>query len=397
MLGLASVLQTQGHQVTFVTNAYFRPRVEALGLKYVELGTEQEYRALANDPRLWHPYRALPYILRSLVAEGMRPQYQIFCDHFEPERTIGIASCLGIGARIARDKLSMPLVTINLQPSVMWSFQEPPRIPGWQMPRWLANFAYRVGERFLVDPIACREINRFRAQLDLPPIRQLLRWWHSPDLVGCLFPDWFAEVQSDWPRPLVQTSFPLWDFGEQQPLSSEVRSFLDGGSPPIAFTPGSANVFGTSFFREAVKACQLLGRRGILLSEYSEHIPEDLPPECAYFPYVPFAQLLPHCAALVHHGGVGSTAQALQAGIPQLIAALAHDQFDNGDRIRRARLGDWMPSKQFTAGRAARILGRLLASEETHSACAKAVQRIKQHRGLEEMATAIVRHFADVS
>ena len=83
-------------------------------------------------------------------------------------------------------------------------------------------------------------------------------------------------------------------------------SFLAVGDAPIAFTPGSAMTFGQSFFRESVKACQIVGRRGILLSRHREHIPPELPPTVRHFDYAPFSRILPRCAALVHHGGVGT-------------------------------------------------------------------------------------------
>ena len=387
MLGLARVLQSRGHRVTFITNEYFRERTEALGLSYVELGTKQEFLDLTNDSRMWHPFKALPYIFRTLIADAMRPQYELLREHYVPGETIAIASCLGLGARIARDKLDMPLITLNLQPSVMWSFVNPPRVAGTPGPRWLTNLEYRIGERFVVDPLACPGINRFRAELGLPPVRQIPRWWHSPDGVACFFPDWFAAPEVDWPRPLLQTSFPVWDHGQDDSMPADVGAFLDAGEPPIAFTPGSANIFAAQFFREAVRICQTLGRRGLLLSQFPDQIPKDLPPSVAYFSYVPFTTLLPRCAALVHHGGVGSTAQALKAGIPQLIRAMAHDQFDNGQRIKRAGVGDWLVARRFNLQRAAPRLKRLLESNHVRAACDDLAERMAERDGLRDMAT----------
>src|SRR6202012_1799180 len=55
--------------------------------------------------------------------------------------------------------------------------------------------------------------------------------------------------------------------------------------------------------------------------------------------YVPLRALLPRCAALVHHGGIGTTAEALRAGVPQVIVPLAFDQFDNAARVRALGAG----------------------------------------------------------
>jgi rhamnosyltransferase subunit B len=392
MMGLSCALRDRGHEITFVGNSYFRDRIEALSLTYVELGTADEFREMMSNPLIWHPVRSLGHLMRTLLTDIMRPQYDIIADHHLPGKSVVIASCLGLGARVARDKIGLPLITLNLQPAVMWSFANPPRVPLVVGPRWLKNLQYRIGERFLVDPIVCPQLNQFRSELDLPAVRHIPRWWHSPDGVACLFPDWFAMPQVDWPQPVLQTSFPLWDFGQQEPLSSEVETFLDSGDPPIAFTPGSANIFGQSFFEQAVKTCGELGRRGVLLSHFAEHIPANLPPSVAYFPYVPFTRLLPRCAAVVHHGGVGTTAQGLKAGIPQLIVALAHDQYDNGERIQRAGVGDWLSARRFRADRATKILGRILECPQVADACRRMADQLTGRDGLAEMAVAIERH-----
>jgi rhamnosyltransferase subunit B len=76
----------------------------------------------------------------------------------------------------------------------------------------------------------------------------------------------------------------------------------------------------------------------------------------------------------------------LKAGIPQLITAMAHDQYDNGQRIKRAGVGDWLVARRFKAGRAARILQRLLESADVQSACESFAERMAGRDGLTEMA-----------
>ena len=121
---------------------------------------------------------------------------------------------------------------------------------------------------------------------------------------------------------------------------------------------------GGTFFREAANALKLSGRRGILLSRFAQTIPSKLPEGVRHFPYVPFSQLLPKAAALVHHGGVGTTAQALRAGIPQLVQPMAHDQLDNLSRVRDLGVGDGLSPRRFKADRIAAMLDRLLDDSE---------------------------------
>jgi UDP:flavonoid glycosyltransferase YjiC (YdhE family) len=206
-----------------------------------------------------------------------------------------------------------------------------------------------------------------------------------------LFPEWYGPPQADWPPNIMQTDFPLWDAQADEPLSAEVQAFLAAGDRPLAFTPGSANIFGGDFFRAAVEACERLGRRGILLTRFPEQVPANLPASVRHFDYVPLTPLLPRCAALVHHGGIGTAAQAMAAGIPQLIMALAHDQYDNAARIQKLGIGDWTTPTWFCGPRVARMLERLLASAAVRAACRTVADRLQTRDGLPQMAEAIER------
>jgi rhamnosyltransferase subunit B len=60
-----------------------------------------------------------------------------------------------------------------------------------------------------------------------------------------------------------------------------------------------------------------------------------LPEGAHHVAYAPFSSLLPRLSLLIHHGGIGTSAQTLAAGIPQIVVPFAHDQFDNAARLRR--------------------------------------------------------------
>ncbi len=103
------------------------------------------------------------------------------------------------------------------------------------------------------------------------------------------------------------------------------------------------------------------------MTRYPEQLPSALPPEIRHVAYVPFSQVLPRCKALVHHGGIGTVAQGLAAGVPQLVMAMSHDQPDNGYRLTRLGVGAYVYPKAFTAGRVADALARLTSSPEVAS------------------------------
>ncbi|MFN8516393.1 MAG: glycosyltransferase [Chloroflexia bacterium] len=86
-------------------------------------------------------------------------------------------------------------------------------------------------------------------------------------------------------------------------------------------------------------------------------------------PYVPLNDILPRAAALIHHGGIGTTAQGLAAGIPQLVMPMSHDQPDNALRLRQLGVGAALPPAKFTGPRVAAVLDQLLRSETTLARC----------------------------
>jgi len=388
-LGLALALRERGHCVTFVVVQYFEELVRRHGLEYVQVGTTEEFLASLNNPNLWNPRTALQHVYESGIRPSMPLQFEALASHYVPGETVVLSSCLGFGALLAREKLGLPLLTVDLQPAVLWSDIAPPRIPGVFGPAWLQRLFYRIGVKYIIDPVMLPSLNAYRRELGLAPIASVPPWWHSPDGVVCLFPEWFCPPQADWPAGVIQTDFPLWDEQADEPLANEVERFLAAGDPPIVFTPGSANLHARKFFEVAVDACRRISRRGILLTRFAEQIPANLPPSVRHFVYVPLGPLLPRCAALMQHGGIGTTSQAMAAGVPQLIMALAHDQYDNADRIKRLSIGDWLTPTWLSGSRVARMLGRLVSSDATRSACQSVAQRLAGRDGIARTAVAV--------
>ena len=120
---------------------------------------------------------------------------------------------------------------------------------------------------------------------------------------------------------------------------------------PIAAAPGeigrtlhTLKGLAATLGATALAAAAALNQRALLITPYADQLPTPLPPHAHAVSYAPFDALLPRLAALVHHGGIGSTAEALRAGIPQLVVALAFDQFDNAARL--ATLGAGLAMKE---------------------------------------------------
>ena len=262
----------------------------------------------------------------------------------------------------------------------------------WQVPWtpfWVRRALVRTVDR-IADRKLCPAINAVRAEIGLPPVRRMLsEWLHSPDRVIAVFPEWFASPEPDWPAQTIVTGFPLYDEADVAEIPRELEPFVAAGDPPLVFTPGSANVHGRAFFEAAADACVRLGRRGILLTRHPEQLPPGLPETVRHFDYVPFSALLPRCGALIYHGGVGTLAQGLKAGLPHLVMPMAFDQPDNATRLKRLGVGTALKPRQFTGPRVAHALEGLLASGDVARRTAELADRLRNESPIGETCDAI--------
>ena len=346
--------------MSIIANPYFEPLIRKCGLDLIPIGTEEKYRELAADPKLWKTSTCFETVMNATI--GMTPNlFDLVCDRVVPNETVVASSSLALGARIAQDKLHFPMATIHLAPAVFRSNINPPILPGVPSMKWMPRFAvsalFAAADRFVIDKLLAPPINALRQEHGLPPVRGILRdWWNSPDRVIGMFPDWFAHPAADWPKQTRLTGFGLWDEGSVGGVPQEMYDFLNAGEPPVVFTPGSAMWQAQKFFAACIDACTRLNRRGILLTRHREHLPENLPSYIRHFEYAPFSQLLPSVACLVHHGGIGTSAQAMAAGVRQVVTPMAHDQMDNAARMEKLGIARVIPANKLTGANLAKSI-----------------------------------------
>ena len=382
-VSIALALQARGHDVTVVTSPYFAPLLERVGLPLIPVGTVEQFDAITANPNLWHRVHGLG-VVASGVGHGIAPLYRLIEQEAAHDGPVVVAHALAFGARVAHETLGVPLVTMHLAPASIWSLHESPTMARGlgainALPRPLKRILLAISDRF-ADRVMAPPVNRFRGELGLPPVRHIIsRWWHSPQRVVGLFPDWFAAPQPDWPAQATLTGFPLYDERGATAVPPDLDAFLDearaAGDPPIVFAPGSGNRQARRFFSAACDACRRLGRRGVLLSRYSEHLPAPLPPGVWHAGYAPFSAVLPRAAALVHHGGIGTSAQALAVGRPQLVMPMTFDQPDNAARLTRLGVARTLAPERFTGAAVARELAALLGAAAVARRCAEIARR----------------------
>jgi UDP:flavonoid glycosyltransferase YjiC (YdhE family) len=392
-VGLGVKLRARGHGVTLAAPEPYRNLAADLGLEFLSLVTAEESSRMLADPDLWHPLRSGP-MMAKWGAGLLSRQYELLAAQAAGLGSVLVANPAVLAARVVQDRCVCPMATLLLQPALLPSSSAPPEMPAGLtlprgMPRPVAELYWAAIDAFGYWLVSS-SLNPLRASLGLRPVRRLFRWWLSTDLVIGLFPDWYAAPQPEWPGQIRLAGFGRYDGDRGGDLADDVRSFCDSGPPPVAFTLGTGMTHAAAFFRAAASACGLLGARGLLLTKYPSQIPARLPPGVCHCAFAPFGHLLRLCAAVVHHGGIGTTAAALSAGTPQLILPLAWDQPDNAGRVQRLGVGIRLGPRQQTAGHLARALARL-KSPEVRARCRAVAERVGKADGLEVAAELVER------
>ncbi len=411
MIAIGARLRSRGFDVAVSLAEPYAELAAAAGLEPFPLINRQRFDELLGTAEVWQPLSGLRTVLSGAASEFLRPHFDLIRRLRRPGRTVLVSHPLDFASRIHRDlDPKTPLVDVLLSPAMVRSLRSPPRITPWwfepRYPPWLMAISYRIGDYALLDRYLSPCVNRLRRELGLPPVRRIMdRWWLSPDRVLSLYPEWFGPTPPSDDGRWQACGFPLRvnrdrPIGAAESIVNDRRDpetggpapTVAGGRRPIFFTPGTAHRHARAFFRESIEACQTLDMPGVLATTHRANLPNDLPPGIRGVGYVDLATTLPGCAAIVHHGGIGTTAQAIAAGCPQVIMPMAFDQFHNAERVVQLGLGQAVLGRSLL-NRSSPGLIAALASVTTdatiNEACRGAADRLTGRDGADVAAEQI--------
>lgn len=365
MIAIGENLRRRGYEVHISIAEPYQELAQSCGLQTNVVVDSRRFDELLSDRLVWKPFRGVRRIMAWACGEFAPRHLQWIQDHYVPGQTILVSHPLDFASRIFREFVDVPLIDIHLAPSMLRTYQDPPQMTAsrWECrrPAWLVRFAYRCVDRFAIDPVSAKPINRLRMQCrdwagggqsatstsagsPTTSVRRIMdQWWLSPDQILAMYPQWFAPAVSQDFDVVSHCGFPLRDdFEPDHAEQSDDQESNQHGileNQTIVFTTGTAHRHGHAFFEAAIQACEKLGRRGLLLTKHRDNLPRELPPSISTASYLPLSRTLPAAAAMVHHGGIGTTSAAIAAGCPQLICPMAFDQFDNGRHVERLGVG----------------------------------------------------------
>jgi len=273
------------------------------------------------------------------------------------------------GARSVAEMLGIPFAHVHYCPVYLPSpHHPPPPLPGPPLPsdvtgnweRWELN-ARQYNDIF--GPA----LNRHRIANGLPPVDNVRDHLHGDH-------PWLAAdpVLAPWPQPaelgVVQTG--AWILPDERPLPPDLEAFLDAGPPPVYVGFGSMRAPG-DIARVAVEAIRAQGRRVLLARGWADLAPVDDRDDCFAVGEVNQQALFGRVAAVVHHGGAGTTTTATRAGAPQVVVPQWGDQPYFAGRVADLGIGAAHAAGAPTAESLTAALG--LALDPGTGARAKAV------------------------
>ena len=389
-IGLALALKARGHSPVIATSEYYRAKVERAGIEFRPVRPTFDPTDPSVVAPIMDPVRGGEYLICDIAMPNLRDSHADL-RHIARGADLLITHPLTFAGRVVAEELGVSWLSSVLAPMSFFSAHDLPvfaAAPQAHAARHLGLAACRsiihvakLAARHWADPVRA-----LRAELGLPAAPDpIFEGQHSPTGVLALFSRVLADVQPDWPPRTHITGTVFYDGATSSTdLPRGLDQFLERGPAPIVFTLGTSAVGAAGrFYEESAAATRRLGARAVLLVGHDPRnrpaapVPDDI----FVCDYAPYSALFPRAAAIVHQGGVGTTAQALRAGRPMLVVPYAHDQPDNAFRVERLGVARVLYPKQYRTARIVETLALLLADRSIASAAAKIGARVRAEDG----------------
>jgi sterol 3beta-glucosyltransferase len=391
-LGLG--LKEAGHDIRVATHEVFKELILGNGLEFAPLTVDIQAVMAGPDGQRWveSGENQIRFVLR-MIRLAYPTLWQMLDDSWIAcQGTEAILySTFAIAGYSIAEALGIPSFAAPLQPltrtrafPIMMSLPETFSLGGT-----LNRLSYLIGEQFLWQPFR-RAINRWRwERLGLHPIpfrgpfgllyRERYPWIYgfSPSVIPRPpdWPDWvhvsgywFLELREDWSPP------------------GRVLDFLAAGPPPVCIGFGSMiDRDQAELMNIAVQSLDQTRQRAILLTGWGGMEEIALSQDVLVLESIPHEWLFPRMAAVVHHGGAGTTAAALRSGVPSIVTPFFADQPFWGQVVARLGVGpEPIIRRKLTIERLAEAI-RIATGDEGVKGRAKALgERIRAENGVEK-------------
>jgi vancomycin aglycone glucosyltransferase len=336
LLALALELKKLGHEASLCVAPNFKEWIESYGVTCIPIGPD--LKKLTGGTMPSKPVTPSKEQRKQLAAGTVRAQFQVLGEAVRDCDLIVAATALQIAARSIAETRKIPYVFAVYSPAVLPSPQYPPPNFGRQHSQTLPGIANRflwMRDEQSFNEMFRETFNDEREKAGLPPVGSVRPY---------MFTDrpWLAADPALGPaspaagKDIVQTG--AWMLPDGAELPDELEEFLAKGAPPVYFGFGSMRTSEQSS-GVVIEAARALGMRAILSQGWADLSLKDAGADCISIGEVNHAKLFPRVAAIVHHGGAGTTTTSARAGRPQVIVPHNYDQYYWARRVQVLGVG----------------------------------------------------------
>jgi UDP:flavonoid glycosyltransferase YjiC (YdhE family) len=376
MIGLAKGLQARGHEPIIATTPEYRPNVEAEGIAFfpVRPNANEWFENKEIYRQIMDTKEGTAFLLRELVLPYLEESYQDMWQVTEGADLV-VTNPLTLSALVVAEVRKMPWISVVLAPASFISAYDFPlteSLPGVGLIRRMGTGVTGLilkKAKSILEPLL-EPYYRFREIKGLARGKNpFLGGQFSPHKTLALYSPLLGKIEPDYPPNTVITGFIVHDRRCAEKMPTEVSEFLNGGAAPLVFTLGSAaSMAAGSFYERSVEIAYRMNRRAIfLIGKDKENMPKQpLSDKMLVAEYAPYSELFPRASALITSGGIGTSGQIMRSGRPAIIVPHGHDQWDNGDRLRRLGVARVVMQKDYRTLHGAAEIFRLISEKELY-------------------------------
>jgi sterol 3beta-glucosyltransferase len=402
-IALGKGLKEAGHIVRLLTHENFEELVSSHGLEFCPAKGNVQDVIQSKEMREVLEKGNFFAIQSQMAKQGPRLAIDWAKD--------GLAACQGMNLIIAgmggvalgtalADKLKISLLQAYVVP-----FTPTKAFPSVLLPKSLARLgstfnrlSHHLTRQFVWQPIRSGDKLARQQVLGLPPapfwgpynaalLQDSILYGFSPSVI---------PKPVDWDSNIHVTGYWLLDSGSDWTPPSDLVEFLEGGTPPVYIGFGSmSNRNPEETANLCLQALAQTKQRAIMLSGWGGLQKANLPDTVFMIDSIPHSWLFPRVGAVVHHGGAGTTAAGLRAGVPSIIIPFFGDQLFWGQRIAELGVGpEPIPRKKLTVKRLAQAIQQAVTDESMRQRAFNLGAQIQAEDGIAG-AVAVVQNIVE--